>query len=133
MSILFERAPSVNEKIRESARLQSGDDGVGEFGGRGGAADIGSEALPFAVNTFQRFLDAQSGGAFAEMLEHQGGAHEERGGIGQAVSGDVRRGPVDGFKHGDFIADVRAGNHDEAADKTRGKNAHTVAYMVWQG
>src|SRR2546422_4438552 len=99
MSILFERAPSVNEKIRESARLQSGDDGVGEFGGRGGGADIGGEALPFAGNTFQRFLDAQSGGAFAEMLEHQGGAHEEGGGVWPTGSGDVPGGVVDGLKH----------------------------------
>src|SRR2546425_3292410 len=103
MSILFERAPSVNEKMRESARLQSGDDRVGEFGGRGGAANVGCEALPFAVNTFERFLDAQSGGAFAEMLEHQDGAHEERGGVGQAVFRDVRRGAVGGFQKGGFI------------------------------
>src|SRR3989442_1998658 len=132
MSILFERAPSVNEKMRESARLQSGDDGVGEFGGRGGAANVGCEALPFAVNTFERFVDAQSGGAFAEMLEHQHGAHEERGGIGQTVSGDVRRGAVNGLKHGDLIADVRAGNYAEAADKARGKIAHHVAVEVGQ-
>ena len=111
-------------------RWQSGDEGVGEFGGGGFAADVLGGVFLFAVDGFQGGFDAASGGAFAEMIEHHDAAHQEGGGIGEALAGDVGRGAVDGFKHGGIVAEISAADNAEAADQTRGEIAHDVAIEI---
>lgn len=45
-----------------SADRQGGDDGFGEFGGGGGAAEVAGGVAAFAVDAFEGGLDALGGG-----------------------------------------------------------------------
>src|SRR5580700_8762005 len=99
---------------------EGGDDGVGELFGGGFAAEVAGKVLAFAADLPEGLLDAAGGGAFADVVEHEDGAHEESGGIGDTFSGDVRGGAVNGFEDGAFVADVSAGYDAEAADQAGG-------------
>src|SRR6185503_4715536 len=54
----------------------------------------------------------------------------QRSRIGDALTRDVRRRSVHRFKHRALLADVRAGNESQAADKTRAKIGNDVAVKI---
>ena len=68
--------------------------------------------------------------AFANVVEHEDGAHQESRGISDPLAGNVRRGAVDGFENGAFIANVAAGNNAQTANETGGKVAHHIAIEI---
>src|SRR5580704_8517756 len=111
---------------------EGGSDGVGELFGGSFAAEVAGNVLAFAVDLPKGVVDADGGGAFADVVEHEDGAHEESGGIGDAFSGDVGGGAVNGFEDGAFVADVSAGYDAEAADQAGGEIAHHVAVEIGQ-
>src|SRR5882672_5869993 len=80
--------------------------GGGEIGGGRGAAQIARQMFAFGVNALDSFLQTARGVTLAKMREHQDGGLHERGGVGLALAGDVRRGAVDGFEDGVVFAQV---------------------------
>ena len=90
---------------------QGGDYGVGKFLGGCSAAEVAGGVLALAINAFEGGFDAAGGGTLAEMIEHHDAAHQQRGGIGEAFAGDVRRGAVHGLEHSALVADISAGHH----------------------
>ena len=96
---------------------QGGDDGVGHLVGVRRAADVAG-ANSTAGGGFDGGLDAAGLGVQAEVIEHQCGAGDRADRVGDAFTGDVGRGSVDGLEHAGeaaFRVQVGAGRDAEAA------------------
>src|SRR5579859_7101267 len=64
------------------------------------------------------------------MIEHHDAAHQQGGGIGQALAGDVRGGAVDGLEHGAFVADVAAGHYARPPTRPAARSLITSPYRL---
>ena len=87
--------------------------------------------LPSVKTVRTAFSMRSAASLLAEVAEHQHGAEDQRRGIGEAFAGDVGGGAVDGFEHGDAVADVGAGREAEAADQAGGEVGDDVAEQVF--
>src|SRR5436305_1989344 len=67
---------------------------------------------------------------FTDVVEHEDGAEDEGGRVGDAFARDVWGRAVDGFEHSTTYADVGPGGKAETADEARAEVAHDVAVEV---
>ena len=66
-------------------------------------------------------FEAPGSFALVQVSQHQHGRLHERGGIRQALAGDIGRGAVHGFEDGVVIADVCARHNPQSAHQPRRK------------
>ena len=86
----------------------------------------------FGVDRVDGAFEARGGLALAEVRQHQHGRLHQRGGIGQALAGDIGRGAVDGFEDGVVVADVGARHDPQPAHQAGGQVGDDVAIEVGQ-
>src|ERR1700746_3715398 len=89
--------------------FQRGDHRGSELGSRGGSAHVARERFAFAVDTMQRAFNASRRIHFADVIEHHDAAHQQRGGIRDALARNVWRCAVNRFEDCHALADISAG------------------------
>src|ERR1044072_4740847 len=105
-------------------------DGLRELVCAGGAADIARAHLPVGVDLEHGLLYPFGGVALAEVAEHEDAGLEQRGRVGDTLTGDVWGGAVDGLEDRAQFADVRAGDETKPTDETRTQVRNDVAVEI---
>jgi len=95
--------------------LHSRDHRIGKFRRSGRSAHIPRQMPALGVYPLHATLQFRRGIPFADVRQHQRGRLHQRRGISHAFSGDIGRGPVDGFEDGVTVADVCAGHDAQSA------------------
>src|SRR5580698_11318723 len=82
---------------------------IGEFAGGRAPAHVRRQMLLLRIDALDGAAQAGGSGYFAQMNQHERRRQHQGGGICDAFSCDVGSAAMDGFKHRERVAHVRAG------------------------